>query len=553
MPVHLGSAAINAAYLGASAVDKVYLGANAVYTALAPPSQVTGLAVDSTGDGTIDLSWTSPASDATITDYSVEYTDVQPLTGVALLAPYDSDLDDVLGIAGTATNTPTVTSGGQFGSYADLGAADKLTYSSVSFGSGDYTVEFWVKRTESSWAPNTGNPLLELPGVAMLGRAGTDTLQLYEDDFGSWAAVSGTTTSSIDQDWHHIALVRDGSTLRFYLDGSQVGTMSTSASPSSLVLGASTIYGCRFGIDDLRVSTSAVYPSGTAYTPPTAAHPTSGGGTTSTVLVGSAATSYQLTSLTNATEYSVRVAAVSAAGTGAYSTAVTGTPSAAPTDPDFANVSLLLHMDGSSGSTTFTDSSSNALTVTANGNAQISTTQAKFGQSAFLDGTGDSLSVTDVGGVMTLGTNDFTVEWWFYTTSNSANLSGFGTFLGGRYVSPSQAGLMVRYHSSFSGIAVGFQGVAYDITPGVSPTENAWNHIAVVRDSTSLRLYMNGALQGSGTATRNYGVYEYKIGADFGGAGYDLQGYIDDFRFTNGVARYTGSSYTVPTAAFPNS
>lgn len=226
---------------------------------------------------------------------------------------------------------------------------------------------------------------------------------------------------------------------------------------------------------------------------------------------------------------------------------------AAVNDPDFASVSLLLHMDGSNGSTTFTDSSSNALTVTANGNAQVSTTQAKFGQSAVFDGTGDSLTVTDVGGVMTLGTNDFTVEWWFYTSSNSTNLSGFGTFLGGRYISPSQAGLMVRYHSSFSGIAVGFEGVAYDITPGVSPTENAWNHMAVVRDSTSLRLYMNGSLQGSGTAARNYGDYQYKIGTDYGGAGYDLQGYIDDFRLTNGVARYTGSSYTVPTAAFPNS
>ena len=194
----------------------------------------------------------------------------------ALLAPFDSDLNDVLGITGTATNTPTITSGGKFGSYAELGAADKLTYSSVSFGGGDYTVEFWAKRTESSWAPNGGNPLLELPGVALLGRAGTDTLQLYEDDFGSWAAVPGTTTSSIDQDWHHIALVRDGSSLRFYLDGSQVGSMTTSSNPSSLVFGAATIYGCRFGLDDLRVSTSAVYPGGTTFTPPTAAHPTSG-------------------------------------------------------------------------------------------------------------------------------------------------------------------------------------------------------------------------------------------------------------------------------------
>lgn len=70
----LGAADIDAVYLGGSVVDKIYLGSNAVYTAIAPPSQVTGLAVDSTGDGTIDLSWTAPASEAAITDYRIEYT-----------------------------------------------------------------------------------------------------------------------------------------------------------------------------------------------------------------------------------------------------------------------------------------------------------------------------------------------------------------------------------------------------------------------------------------------------------------------------------------------
>lgn len=335
MPVHLGSAAINAAYLGASAVDKVYLGANAVYTALAPPAQVTGLAVDSTGDGTIDLSWTAPASDATITDYSVEYTDVQPLTGVALLAPFDADLDDVLGITATATNTPTVTSGGKFGSYADIDVADKLVYSGISDGGGDWTVEFFIKRTQAALSgtgyENFANPVLTIPGVLRLVTTLSSTaVSVQEDDFGSWSYTSPSIdTVAFDAEWHHIALVRDGSTLRCYLDGTQLGSFASSGSVTSLEFGASTVYGGVFGLDDLRVSTSAVYPSGTTFTPPTVAHPTSGGGTTATVLVGSASTSYQLTSLTIDTEYSVRVAAVSAAGTGEYSTAVTGTAGAA--------------------------------------------------------------------------------------------------------------------------------------------------------------------------------------------------------------------------------
>ena len=48
-------------------------------------------------------------------------------------------------------------------------------------------------------------------------------------------------------------------------------------------------------------------------------------------------------------------------------------------DPFYSAVSLLLPMDGTNGSTTFTDSGPNALAVTAVGNAQISTTQSKYG------------------------------------------------------------------------------------------------------------------------------------------------------------------------------
>ena len=63
---------------------------------------------------------------------------------------------------------------------------------------------------------------------------------------------------------------------------------------------------------------------------------------------------------------------------------------AGPPDPDFANVSLLLHGDGTNGSTTIVDSSSSSKTVTAVGDAQISTAQSKFGGSSiYFDGTGD--------------------------------------------------------------------------------------------------------------------------------------------------------------------
>ncbi len=66
--------------------------------------------------------------------------------------------------------------------------------------------------------------------------------------------------------------------------------------------------------------TSAITGYSVEYTP--------SGGSAQTVSTGSTSASYTLTGLTNGTSHSVRVRAVSAAGNGDYSTAVTGTPGA---------------------------------------------------------------------------------------------------------------------------------------------------------------------------------------------------------------------------------
>ena len=88
-------------------------------------------------------------------------------------------------------------------------------------------------------------------------------------------------------------------------------------------------------------------------------------------------------------------------------------------DPYWANVVLLLHMDGTDGSTTFTDSSSYARAMTAAGNAQIDTAEFKFGTaSGLFDGTGDSVQTPNGADFQFLG--DFTVEAWVRPTRRAA-------------------------------------------------------------------------------------------------------------------------------------
>ena len=87
-----------------------------------------------------------------------------------------------------------------------------------------------------------------------------------------------------------------------------------------------------------------------------------------------------------------------------------------PNDPYFQYVTSLLHGDGTNGgqNNTFLDSSSNAFTITRNGN----TTQGSFSPYGsnwgnYFDGTGDYLTIAN-NAALQFGTGDFTVEGWFY-------------------------------------------------------------------------------------------------------------------------------------------
>ena len=224
----------------------------------------------------------------------------------------------------------------------------------------------------------------------------------------------------------------------------------------------------------------------------------------------------------------------------------------AATDPDFSSVSVLLHMEGSNNGTTFTDSSGNSLAVTANGDAKTSTAQAKFGAaSCYLDGTGDSLTITDSGSVLTHGTGDFTAEVWFYSADNATNIANSGTLFSG----PSGSLLLRWVVTSGGGISVGKVGTGYfgQFLTGSLPAQDAWHHIAVARDNTSLRVYVDGNLEFTDSGnTSDLSAAVNTLGINQSSQSLPWTGYMDDFRLTKGVCRYTGTSITVPTAAFPD-
>jgi hypothetical protein len=205
-------------------------------------------------------------------------------------------------------------------------------------------------------------------------------------------------------------------------------------------------------------------------------------------------------------------------------------------DPEWANVSLLLRMDGSNGATTFTDLSNNAHTITVGGNAQVSTTGPKFGTgSLLLDGNGDYLQ-TPAHSSFAFGTGDFTVECWVYPSVINDN---DGLFTIGNQLHAS------IYSSNWTAGTAGSSGDTYG-----AATAGSWQHFAITRSGTTLRLFIDGTQLSSASNSANLTSDQLFIGYYFSSS-FGWDGKIDEFRVTKGVARYT-ANFTAPTAAFPD-
>lgn len=211
----------------------------------------------------------------------------------------------------------------------------------------------------------------------------------------------------------------------------------------------------------------------------------------------------------------------------------------APSDPYFSSVSVLLHMNGSDTSTTITDSSSNAITVTAYGNAQISTAQSKFGgSSAYFDGNGDYLMTASSLTPLNMGTGDFTVEAFIRPTNNVSDYKGLiGISNSDTDTLYILGGAIVWYNS---GTAAGTIAI------------NNWYHVAASRQGSSLRVFINGTLVNTSTNSNNITFGRLRIGSNGANNSEWFHGWMDEVRITKGVARYT-ANFIAPSAPFPDS
>jgi len=221
-------------------------------------------------------------------------------------------------------------------------------------------------------------------------------------------------------------------------------------------------------------------------------------------------------------------------------------------DPLFSYVVLLLHGGGTPGSTTLVNSASVSQSLTPNGNTQISSAQSKFGGTSIaFDGTNDVFTVA-ASASMDLTSGDFCVEMSVYLVAAAGTVL-FDNGVGGLYntqlwVNAANGSFGARGFDAASNLAFNLDSGASTATTGV------WHHLALSRQGSVYRFFLNGALVASATnaaAMFNASGNASAVGAYYSGAA-SLNGFIDELRVTKGVARYT-AAFTPPGAAHPDS
>jgi Concanavalin A-like lectin/glucanases superfamily/Putative phage tail protein len=221
-------------------------------------------------------------------------------------------------------------------------------------------------------------------------------------------------------------------------------------------------------------------------------------------------------------------------------------------DPLFSSVILLLYGNGTNGSTTIIDSSSAARTMTANGNASISTVEKKYGTaSLFFDGAGDYIR-TPYFSDLNFGTGDFTIEMWIYPRTMPT--SGFATLGSCLRDSPAKGWRVLLRPDGRIEFSAYWSGSGFSGTIGGTPINaSEWSHIAICRVGTVITFYVNGLVTYTTTGPAGSGPVATDVPFDIGFEQafiWPFNGYIDDYRITKGVARYTGP-FTPPTSELP--
>jgi len=451
-----------------------------------------------------------------------------------------------------------------------------------AFGTGDFTVELWFYPTSipagfpaliGRWDSSLGRSwVLQFNATSLIWTTGAGLVS------GGDNTLTASSLSIAAATWYHVAVTRTGTTQYIYLNGVQVGTNSSSVNMTGTSPLSIGVYGIPTSplsyfpgyISNVRVVKGLAVYTG-AFTVPTrvltitqTANPY-GGSNVQAIFTGTY-TSLLLTS-SSITDLS------------SYNSTVTNNGSVVTTS-SYPPINLFTYpggggggagsaglwtanssVGGSGGAGTYTSVLSAAVATSA-GIGQVVNSLAYFGvggagagqgsNGSFQFYSGTNITVFD-NNAFKFNTGDFTIETWY-------NVTQIQFTSGSTFVGFFQVGAALDLWP-ISVIGVNGSGLVYYGVQGGSTTYggwvpditlNKWNHLALVRRSNVLTIYVNGVGQQiAASDTTNYNfTTNLTIGTSALGNFY-FNGYMSNFRVVKGTAVYTGN-FTVPSPPLTN-
>ena len=413
-------------------------------------------------------------------------------------------------VTGGVTFSPATVGGG---AVSFNGSTQYLTtpyISAFDVGTGDFTLECWYYPTTVSGVHGilSNHPSLTGGGFGMYISSTAITAQIFPTGTNNPDSVGGGTLAI--NTWNHLAMTRASGTLSLWINGVSTGTPVTSSKNPNNTTGFSigayegTTYKAQGNITNVRfVVGTALYTSN--FTPPTS----------------------PLTITQSAN--------------------INGNPSAAITGTKTA---LLLNVLSSSAY--LTDSSTNNFTVTPVGSPTFTSSSPitiNFinGGAVSFNGTSQYLTIPSTA-AFSFGTGDFTIEAWVYTTTDPIPYNSLfdKTVFGGFSASSPSFFCFLTNNSNCPALWNGT--IQYGTSPPLAVPTNTWAHVAWVRSSSTLTIYVNG-VAGLTVAsyTSNFATAgTWYIGKSDTTNDHYFPGYITNLRVVKGIAVYT-SNFTPPT------
>jgi len=455
----------------------------------------------------------------------------------------------------------------------------RLSNSAFAFVGNNFTAEAWVylkaMPTTDNW---TGGTWSQTFVVAECGTASladgcafviAQTRLIFMSNDAQYVSSShGMTTNT----WYHLAYVRNGNTIYFYVNGVSVGSVAFSG---NIGTGAFSFIGSETGegaylngfISNLRlVNGTAVYTS--AFTPPTsplsaitntslltcnAITPTNDSSTNNLAITnnGNITTTATLSPFTSTT-VSIPTAALTAVRqqfTGDGSTTSFSVAGGYTANAISVFVNGVLLRNGTE--VTVTNGSTVVFAIAPLSGALIDvigtvpTTYSSITPVSYsTQFNGSSQYLTVPANAAFQMTADFTYECFAYFSSFSTTPVFFDQWVN----TTTGAGNFQAYCTTAGVLTFVYDGSS-SFTCGTLST-NTWYHIAATRSGSSIKVFVNGVQAGSVTFAGTVGRSDitFWFGAQRSGGPIDyINGYFSNVRVVKGLAVYT-NNFTVPSS-----